>query len=132
VLSAVFFFVTLRAYAWYVKRASAKRYVLLALAFAGALMSKPTTVTLPVVLLLLDYWPLRRTGFRRLLLEKLPLFLMTGAVSIVTFLVQRHGGAVLALSQIPFGLRVSNALISYVVYILKFFWPVDLAVFLPL
>ncbi len=101
-------------------------------AFACALMSKSMAVTLPLVLLLLDYWPLRQfatVSFLRLVVEKIPLFAMSVAASIVTFLVQRDAGAVL--DNVPFELRIENALVSYAVYILKFFWPTNLAVFYP-
>jgi tetratricopeptide (TPR) repeat protein len=103
-------------------------------------------VSLPLVLLLLDYWPLRRFGgeaglrapFRLstrapagLILEKAPLFLMSAASSIVTFLVQRAGGAVQSLQVFSFWTRVGNALVAYVRYLGMAFWPADLAVFYP-
>ena len=131
VLSALFFFATMWAYARYVERRSVGRYIVAALLMCCGLMSKPTTVTLPFVLLLLDYWPFRRSGGIRLWLEKIPLILLSIAASVVTFLVQRHGGAVLSLGEIPFGTRLANAAVSYAVYILNFLWPVNLAVFYP-
>ena len=108
--------------------------------FALGLMAKPMLVTLPFVMLLLDYWPLRRIPdfeFRipdltRLVLEKWPFFLLTVVSCVVTFLVQRHGEAVLSLQRFPLNLRIENALISYVRYFGKTFWPVDLAVIYPL
>jgi tetratricopeptide (TPR) repeat protein len=115
-------------------------YYLLALfLFALALMSKPMVVTLPFVLLLLDYWPLQRfelsasnlqlSTFARLAFEKVPFFVMALAASIVTFLVQKQGGAVASLTTIPFYLRVVNALMSYLRYISKAVVPMGLAPF---
>jgi protein O-mannosyl-transferase len=109
--------------------------------FALGLMSKPMLVTLPFVLLLLDYWPLQR--FRpstlnpqpstpgRLLLEKLPFFFLSAASCAVTFLAQRSGGAVMPAAALPLSERVANALVSYVRYIGKLLWPADLACFYP-
>lgn len=131
VLSAVFFFTAIWAYAIYSEHPSPFRYAAVTLAVCCALMSKPTTVTLPFVFLLLDYWPLRRTGPRRLLLEKAPWIALSIAVSIVTYLVQQHAGAVFAAAEIPLALRLENAVVSYAIYLLKFFAPFDLAVFYP-
>jgi hypothetical protein len=89
-------------------------------------------VTLPLVLLLLDYWPLRRSlSWRALVKEKIPLLAMAFVSCEVTLLVQRMSGAVGSLERYPFGLRVENALVSYVVYIRKMIWPDDLAVLYP-
>ncbi len=110
-------------------------YAALLPAFSCGLMSKPTIVTLPFALLLLDYWPLRRWGAvpaRRLMLEKLPLFALAGAASVVTFLAQRHAGAIATLAEAPFPLRLENAPMSYVAYVVQFFWPARLAVIYPL
>ena len=114
-------------------------YLLSLLFFALGLMSKPMVVTLPCVLLLLDYWPLSRFGLKTqdsrlktcvpLFLEKLPFFLAAAAFSAVTFAVQKHGGAVAA--NLPFPDRFANAVVSYCRYLGKLFWPVDLAVFYP-
>ncbi len=113
----------------------------LALAFfALGLMSKPMLVTLPFVMLLLDYWPLRRlpgVGCRassvlRLVLEKWPFFLLTIISCVVTYLVQRHGEAVMTFQQFPLHLRVANALIAYERYLGKTFWPSGLAILYPL
>jgi tetratricopeptide (TPR) repeat protein len=102
--------------------------------FALGLMSKPMLVTLPFVLLLLDYWPLRRfecnqpgcviPPLRPLILEKVPFFCMTIASSVITWLVQRRGGAVWAV--VPWNRRVVNAVVSYIKYLGKTFWPTDL------
>lgn len=101
--------------------------------FACGLMSKPMIVTLPFVLLLLDFWPLarwRQQQWSVLVLEKAPFFLLSAIASAVTFFVQREGGAVDAVMPIPY--RLSNALIAGVRYLGKLFWPVDLAFFYPL
>jgi len=103
-------------------------------------MAKPMLVTLPFVLLLLDYWPLRRIpdfefripNLTRLVLEKWPFFLLTVVSCVVTFLAQRHGEAVLSLQRFPLNLRIENALTAYAQYLLKTFWPVNLAAIYPL
>jgi tetratricopeptide (TPR) repeat protein len=111
------------------------RYYFLSLIyFALGLMSKPMVVTLPCVLLLLDYWPLERFNHSRartLVMEKIPFFALALAASVVTFMVQSHGGAVAGGELLPFGARAGNALISYCRYLGKMFWPTDLAVFYP-
>jgi len=102
--------------------------------FALGLMSKPMLVTIPCVLLLLDYWPLARYksgGARRLVMEKIPFFALAAAASVVTFVVQTHGGAVMTVEGFPLGARIGNALISYCRYLGKTFWPTNLAVFYP-
>ena len=89
-------------------------------------MSKPMIVTLPFVLLLLDFWPLERwkkIPARRLLLEKAPLLALAAAASVITLLVQRTAGAVATAGEVPFALRIENALVSYLAYILQFLWP---------
>jgi tetratricopeptide (TPR) repeat protein len=111
------------------------RYYFLSLIyFALGLMSKPMVVTLPCVLLLLDYWPLERFNHSRartLVMEKIPFFALALAASVVTFVVQSHGGAVAGGERLPLGARGGNALISYCRYLGKMFWPTDLAVFYP-
>ncbi len=111
-----------------------KFYGLSLLFFALGLMSKPMLVTWPFVLLLLDYWPLDRFAqvrARPLLAEKIPFFILAVVSSVVTFLVQSRGGAVVSAEVLPFAARVANALHSYCAYIGKMIWPVDLAVFYP-
>jgi tetratricopeptide (TPR) repeat protein len=130
VLSAFFWMLTLWAYLHYVKRSGAARYLLVAASFCGGLMSKPMVLTLPAVLLLLDVWPLRRFG-RKAVIEKLPLFALSVASAVVTYLVQRGGGAVMTLDQVPLGMRLENALVSYAIYLWKVLWPTNLAVFYP-
>ena len=138
VLSAVFFMLTLAAYARYARAPSPPRYLLLALLFTFGLMSKPMLVTLPFVLLLLDYWPLGRLGGqksevgsrpRRLITEKVPLFALSVLSCIATLFVQRQGPS--AIDQLPFLWRLNNTFVSYVTYIWQMLWPVRLAVFYP-
>ena len=134
VLSTLFWMLTLWAYVWYVRKPQLKRMLLVLLTFALGLMSKPMLVTLPFVLLLLDAWPLNRLSersIRQLIVEKLPMFALAIASSIVTFIVQRKGGAVGGLEAYPLVLRMGNALMSYVGYIGKMFWPARLAAFYP-
>jgi tetratricopeptide (TPR) repeat protein len=128
VLCALFWFLALWAYVRYSERPSAGRYLLVLLPFCLGLMSKPMIVTLPLVLLLLDYWPL---GRRRALREKIPFFALASAAALATYWVQRGSGAVEALTAFPLGLRLENALLSYVVYAANTLWPTRLAVFYP-
>ena len=109
-------------------------YLLALIFFALGLMSKPMLVTLPFVMLLLDYWPLERfkpSHAWRLLTEKIPFFALAAAVSVVTFVLQKRGGSVLAAEALPLGVRSGNALISYCRYLGKLFWPTDMAIFYP-
>ncbi|HMG03856.1 MAG TPA: tetratricopeptide repeat protein [Chthoniobacterales bacterium] len=149
VLSGVFFMLTLGAYVRYVHRRSTGRYLTVVLVFVLGLMSKPMLVTLPFVLLLLDYWPLQRIGqlassktagksfspasrlraLMPLLLEKLPLFVLSAASSLVTFLVQKTGGA--QADPMPLVWRANNALIGCLTYLRQMVWPVKLAPFYP-
>ena len=133
VLSAVFFFLTLAAYVRYARGPSARRYLTMSILFACGLMSKPMLVATPVVMLLLDYWPLKRItdskSFWRLTLEKLPLFGMSIAASVIALALQVQTPS--AVGQLPFEWRLENALVTYVTYIWQIFWPVDLAVFYP-
>jgi tetratricopeptide (TPR) repeat protein len=139
VLSTFFWMLTMWAYVRFVSRPKITSYLLVLVFFALGLMSKPMLVTLPFVLLLLDYWPLNRLNLKSgkagskyslpyLLIEKVPLFAMTLVSCVATFIIQREGGA-----MVPFTLqvRVSNALVSYVEYIGKMIWPSRLAMFYP-
>ncbi|MGB2663883.1 MAG: tetratricopeptide repeat protein, partial [Candidatus Acidiferrum sp.] len=142
-LSLFFMFLALLAYAWYAKRPSVSRYSLVAGLFALALMAKVMIVTLPFALLLLDYWPLQRfsclrggglpasfwNSFLMLAKEKIPLILITLAVSWINLVVQRSQGAVAA--AMPFSWRLKNAIFSYTEYLWKMIWPARLAVFYP-
>ena len=124
-------------YVRYVERRSLFRYGLVALCLAAGLASKPMVVTLPCVLLLLDYWPLgrfqnaTRNERFRCVLEKMPLLALSAATSVITVLVQQGAGSVLSLQRYSMTARVENALVSYVRYISKTFRPVKLAVFYP-
>jgi tetratricopeptide (TPR) repeat protein len=141
VLSTLFWLLTILAYVRYTQRPSAGRYIAAIAFFVLGLLSKPMLVTLPFVLLLLDYWPLERirnpkseirnSGFSILnsLIEKIPFFALSAISSLITFFVQQKGGA---MSVIPLGMRIDNAICSYLNYIGKMFWPLRLAVFYPL
>ena len=128
VLSALFWMLTLWAYAAYTSHPGRVRYILALFMFCLGLMAKPMLVTLPVVLILLDLWPLRR-GFR--MLEKLPFFAASLASSIIAYVAHQRGGAVATLEVVPLATRVENGAVSYAVYILKTLWPKRLAVFYP-
>jgi tetratricopeptide (TPR) repeat protein len=142
VLSTLFWLLTMWAYVRYVRSvavpATAKRcnYLLALLFFALGLMSKPMLVTLPFVLLLLDYWPLNQirnpqSKIRNLLLEKLPFFILAAVSSVVTFLTQKAGSIIVDTETIPQTDRFGNAFLSYARYIGKLFVPQNLAVFYP-
>lgn len=142
VLSAVFWFAVIGAYAAWTRKPGARRYAPVVLLFAAGLMSKPMVVTLPVVLLLLDYWPLDRFRAegragtpgeiaKHRIVEKLPLFAMSAVSMFVTILVQRAGGAVGSLEEFPLSVRIGNALVACVHYLRMLFWPTELAVFYP-
>jgi len=135
VLSGLFFMLTLWAYAAYAHHPRGSRYAVVLVLFALGLMAKPMLVTLPFVLLLLDFWPLGRgahpPAWRRLILEKLPLFALTVASSIVTVLVQHRAGALKGLDALPLGRRAANAAVAYVAYIGQMLWPARLAAIYP-
>ncbi len=134
VLSGLFFMLVLLAYARYVRVRSTGSYVAVAAALALGLAAKPMLVTLPFVLLLLDVWPLGRSGRGKawgLVREKIPLLVLAAAASSVTFLAQRAGQSVAPEDLYPFGVRISNAIVSYAVYLKKTLWPSDLAVYYP-
>jgi len=154
-LSCFFWLVTMGVYMRYTRRPAAGRYLLTLAAFAMGLMSKPTVVTLPFALLLLDYWPLGRfedeqrvkeaeepsrelpksffpwRTFYRLVLEKVPFFALSVFSGIVTFLNQQTGDAVVSLQHLSIVSRIANAVTSYVRYLGKMIWPSRLAVFYP-
>jgi Tfp pilus assembly protein PilF len=143
-LATFFGLLSLLAYARYVEAASWKRYALVALWLGLGLMAKPMLVTWPFVLLLLDYWPLRRLewqppdGMRRLarawtplIREKLPLLALVAASTVVTYIAQSQGGAVRGFVDAPLSLRASNALVSYAKYLLLTVWPSGLGVYYP-
>ena len=149
VLSAVFFFLMLHAYSRYARTPSVMRYLAVVMLFAAGLMSKPMLVSAPIILLFLDYWPLRRfeqsslirgkakasdsdeqrRKIRRLYFEKIPLFVLSAVACILTFVLQKRTAG--AIPPLPFLWRIENAFVSYVIYIWKTLWPVRLAVFYP-
>jgi protein O-mannosyl-transferase len=150
VLSAFFFLLTLWAYTSYVSHKAGRAfcfYLLCLLLFACGLMSKPMVVTLPFVLLLLDFWPLGRFSWSGkpstlnpqpstksagwLIFEKLPFFALTLAACVITYSVQQSAGAFWSSTALPLSLRLENALVVYSRYLSKLFWPVDLALIYP-
>jgi protein O-mannosyl-transferase len=150
VLSTFFGLLCIGAYCLYVKKSSVPYYMLAVSLLILGLMAKPMLVTLPFVLLLLDFWPLKRMQFQRnfipnsikpiekvirsncrIIIEKIPFFILVGGACIVTFFAQKSEGAVKALWALPMKYRIENAVVSYVTYIFKAIWPHKLAVFYP-
>jgi len=147
VLSTFFGLLAVRTYVRYGQRPMIGRYMPVLLFFILGLMAKPMIVTLPFVLLLLDFWPLKRFRFEfskptdslpsetisklSLILEKVPLFMVAATSCVVTLYAQHAGGAVSSLAEISLSDRIVNALVSYAGYIAKMFWPADLAVIYP-
>lgn len=141
VLSTLFWMLTMWAYVRYAERPNLKRYAPVFAFMALGLMAKQMLVTLPFVLLLLDYWPLRRlqtadnrrqAGLGKLVIEKVPLFLLSAAGSVMAFLAQRNGNALPQHRDLAFGWQISNAMFSYVRYLAKMVYPTKLAFFYPL
>ena len=157
VLSGMFWLLTMAAYIRYTERPRLGRYLLVLLSLALGLMAKPMLVTLPFVLLLMDYWPLRRFQWRRkdqlelqdseqtesaendrqgisiwrLLSEKIPMLALVAASSIVTYIVQQSGGSMGQVGILPLHLRIANAFMSYAGYIGKMVCPIGLAPLYP-
>jgi len=169
VLSTLFFILAMISYAGYVKRQKVQLYIVTLLLFIFGLMCKPMLVTLPFVLLLLDYWPLRRfklgssdeaaqsaeltsgkqsskkkktkrqtvevaphySSLPHLVKEKIPFFILSALSSLITVLAAQGAGAASGLEALPLGTRISNAVVSYVIYMWKMIWPQNLAVFYP-
>ena len=134
VLSTCFWFLGIGAYAAYVRRPHPARLGLVLLALAAGLASKPMLVTFPATLLLLDWWPLGRVragNVVRLGVEKLSLLALAAGSSVLTAAVQSRGGAMGSLSRYPISVRVENAVVSWITYLRKAAWPVDLSVFYP-
>ena len=127
VLSAFWFLAMVHAYLWFVARPSHRRYLCVLAAFALGLMSKPMLVTAPLLLLLLDYWPLGR----RALAEKLPLFLMAAIAVGITALGASRISPLVRGPGVPFGHRLANALVSYAAYLQLALWPRHLAILYP-
>jgi protein O-mannosyl-transferase len=145
-LSTAFLLLALLAYGWYVRHPGAARYLLVAALFALGLMAKPMIITLPFCLLLADYWPLQRIGapglhepgtpvfagnLFKLTAEKIPLLALSLGSALVTVYAQRGGDALGSTVLLPLRLRINNAIYSYLAYIVKAIWPVNLAVFYP-
>src|SRR5207248_1481229 len=140
-LSTFFGLLSLIAYVRYAEAFSIRRYAWVAIMLALGLLAKPMLVTWPFVMLLLDYWPLRRLadpmakkhrgashreaarGIAWLVSEKLPLFALVAASAMITFIAQSHGGAVRTLAHAPIGFRLPNAVVSFAKYLLLTFWP---------
>jgi protein O-mannosyl-transferase len=144
VLSTFFFLATIGAYFWYAQKESWQRYLAVIVLFAFGLMSKPMVVTLPLVLLLLDYWPLGRIHaspipglqvaprpLSRLLAEKLPLLALSAASAVITMQAQQAGGAMRSTVQFSLGVRLENAVVAYAMYLWKTVWPSRLAPLYP-
>ena len=132
VLSTFFGMLTLLAYTTYVRRPGRARFVAVAAALTAGLMAKQMLVSVPAILLLLDWFPLKRPEpLRRLILEKAPLFALSALSCVAALWAQRRGGALAAIDHLPLGLRLSNAALSCVRYLVKTVWPADLSVFYP-
>lgn len=137
VLSTLFWMLGLLAYERYARRSSAFAYAAVVAAMAVGLMAKPMLVTLPCVLLLLDYWPLRRISHLlsrdslRVVPDKLFLFALAAASSVVTLVVQRQNEAIVSLENLPMATRLANVAVSYVKYIGLMLWPAGLAIDYP-
>ncbi len=132
VLSTFFWLLTMFAYWRYVQQSGKGRFILTLVLFTFGLLSKPMLVTLPCILLLLDYWPLDRLKnikFKQLVIEKIPFFVLSAILCIITLAVQGKMGMVKDISRFPLAWRVENAVASYVIYIGKMFWPFNLAIF---
>ncbi len=134
VLSTLFWLLTMGAYARYAKQSSIWKYLPVLGLFALGLMAKPMLVTLPLVLLLMDHWPLNRLAclpLSKLVIEKIPMFIIAGVSSTITVIVQHQGGAMNSLDVYPVSVRVANALVAYAHYIGNTLLPVRLAVLYP-
>ena len=145
VLSTFFWLLTLLAWVRYVEQPGPRRYGFALVCYALGLMSKPMLVTLPFLLVVLDWWPLQRisargvsgaaaddTGWPKLIREKIPFLVLAGVSCVVTFIVQQKGGAVTSMQVIPLARRAANIPVAYVTYLRKMFWPSDLSAFYPL
>src|SRR5215471_2183678 len=140
VLCTFFFFLTLWVYGWYAKKPSWKRYLAVFGLFAAGLASKPMVITLPFVLLLIDYWPLARLAtstdtnkktWTQLVIEKIPLFALSAASAAITMHAQQSGGAIRPTTELSFALRLANAVCAYGMYLWNMVWPTRLAPLYP-
>jgi tetratricopeptide (TPR) repeat protein len=153
VLSGFFWFLTIAVYIWYTKKPGAWRYTAVFVIYGLSIMTKPVVVTLPFVLLLLDYWPLNRIQNLELRIkneeskkethnskfsilnsfyEKIPLFALSAFLGIITFITQHQGGAVASLEYFPLHIRIIDAMGNYFNYIVKIICPRDLAALYPI
>jgi len=133
-LSTLFWMLAMGAYTAYARSPSVGRYMVVTILMVLGMMAKPMLISLPVILLLLDYWPLGRFSAGRvwpLVKEKMPLLAISLVFLGITVFVQQQSGAISSFENLPVWPRVQNALVSYVLYIYKMFWPVNLAVFYP-
>ncbi len=141
VLCTFFFFAALIAYCWYARKPDWRRYLAFTGLFVLGLMSKPMVITLPFVLLVLDYWPLGRiragqgdephAPLSKLVVEKIPLLALSAASAVITMHAQRAGGAVRSTVQFSLGVRLENATVAYATYLWKMIWPSHLAPIYP-
>lgn len=131
VLSTFFWMLTMIAYVNFVKDRKVKWYLSALLFFILGLMAKPMLVTLPFVLLLIDYWPLERKISRRLFFEKIPFFVFSAVSCVITYIVQHQSGAITKIEAYGLKLRIANIVVSYGEYIWKMIWPMNLAVLYP-
>jgi tetratricopeptide (TPR) repeat protein len=147
-LSTFLVMLTILSYTYYVERPCIKRYSMILLFFALCLMAKQMYVTLPFLLILLDYWPLGRISFRgqkhiccslgpaaisfrKCILEKVPFLILSVAASVIVFTVQRQTGVMRTFVDSPPASRLANVLVAYTTYIVKMFWPLKLAACYP-
>jgi protein O-mannosyl-transferase len=144
VLSGLFWFMTIAVYIWYTKKPGIWRYISVFAIYGLCIMTKPVVVTLPFVLILLDYWPLGRIGGQktedrgqqkrtwvRLVIEKIPLFALSAILSVITVIAQQKDNTILSLKTRPLDLRIANMFASYMKYIYKMIWPSKLTVYYP-
>jgi len=134
VLSTFFWMLTMLAYLRYIELPGRLRYALVLIAFIFGLMSKPMLVSLPLIFIFLDFWPLRRMSQSRiagLIIEKIPLLILSAAASVVALITQRSAEALTPLSIYPLGIRLANASVSSIVYIRQMIWPSGLAFYVP-
>jgi tetratricopeptide (TPR) repeat protein len=154
VLSGLFWLLTIAAYIWYAKQPVISRYIVVFMIYALCIMTKPVVVTLPFVLVLLDFWPLNRIRSKNSefkieneelkgknlnsqftilnsIYEKVPLLALSGILCVITFIVQNRAGSVMSLELWPLHIRLINAMASYFDYVAKMLYPVNLAVLYP-
>jgi protein O-mannosyl-transferase len=135
VLSTFFALLSLLSYVRYAKDNRRRSFWVALIFFALGLMAKPMLVTLPFVMLLLDFWPIQRLNhstIQRLLVEKIPFFILTAISCLITFIAQRSGDAIVSFKNVPLPYRLQNMFVAYADYLQKIFWPENLAVVYPL